>query len=148
MSAQGDFGVVVGAPVAFFLGGFIYNIVDLLGDAAFQDPAITLAFGVQWMIVVHVAIVSGCLLASNNPSAICVLSGLPPPTALAQSAFSMYKTRFQPVSMLERGSNKTAWLRTIMIRASGEQQDVLRSLEQNVRIKPIEWLLWILYYPQ
>jgi hypothetical protein len=68
LGAQTSFGSAVGSPVIFFLGAFIYTILDLKNDPSSEDAAISLGFGMEWMIIVHVAIVSGCLLASNNPS--------------------------------------------------------------------------------
>jgi hypothetical protein len=63
-----SFGSAVGSPVLFYLGAFVYTILDLRNNPSSQDSAISLGFGIEWMIIVHVAIVSGCLLASNNPS--------------------------------------------------------------------------------
>ena len=68
LGAQMSFGSAVGSPVLFYLGAFVYTILDLRNDPSSQDAAISLGFGIEWMIIVHVAIVSGCLLASNNPS--------------------------------------------------------------------------------
>lgn len=82
MSSQLSFGSAVGAPVVFYLGQFVYTILDLLGKRGDQDAGNSLAFGVEWMVIVHVAIISGCLLASNNPSASTAIVGLPLPRAL------------------------------------------------------------------
>ncbi|KAE9365866.1 hypothetical protein N431DRAFT_516708 [Stipitochalara longipes BDJ] len=68
LGAQMSFGSAVGSPVLFYLGAFVYTILDLRNNPSSQDAAIALGFGIEWMIIVHVAIVSGCLLASNNPS--------------------------------------------------------------------------------
>jgi len=68
LGAQSSFGSAVGSPVLFYLGAFVYTILDLRNNPSSQDAAISLGFRIEWMIIVHVAIVSGCLLASNNPS--------------------------------------------------------------------------------
>lgn len=68
LEAQSSFGGAVGSPVLFFLGAFIYTILDLEQNPSSEDAAISLAFGIEWMNIVNVAIVSGCLLAANNPS--------------------------------------------------------------------------------
>jgi len=68
LGSQYNFGAAVGALVFFYLGAFIYTIIDLKNNPSNLDSAISLAFGVEWMIIVHVVIISGCLLASNNPS--------------------------------------------------------------------------------
>lgn len=78
MSAQSSFGSTVGAPVIFYLGAFVYTILNLLNTPSSDDAAISIALGVNWMIIVHVAIVSGCLLASNNPSTSSAIVGLAP----------------------------------------------------------------------
>lgn len=75
LGAQSDFGTAVGAPVLFYLGAFVYTILDLQTDPSDQDSAISLAFGVEWMVIVHVAIVSGCLLAANNPATSTAIVG-------------------------------------------------------------------------
>lgn len=68
LGAQSSFGSAVGSPVLFYLGAFAYSILDLFNDRSSEAAAISLGFGIEWMIIVHVAMVSGCLLASNNPS--------------------------------------------------------------------------------
>jgi len=68
LGAQSSFGSAVGSPVLFYLGAFGYTILELYNDPSSQPAAISLGFGIEWMIIVHVAIMSGCLLASNNPS--------------------------------------------------------------------------------
>lgn len=68
LGAQSSFGSAVGSPVLFYLGAFVYTILDLRSNPSSEDAAISLGFGIEWMIIVHVAIVSGCLLAANNPS--------------------------------------------------------------------------------
>lgn len=75
LRAQADFGTAIGVPVLFYLGAFIYTILDLQSDPSDQDSAISLAYGVEWMVVVHVAIVSGCLLAANNPATSTAIVG-------------------------------------------------------------------------
>ena len=86
------------------------------------------------MIIVHVAIISGCLLASNNPStASGIVGGVheamhPPPrvntiqspsesTEPKRSRWERffgwsdaYETEFQPVSLWSRGINKMQWI--------------------------------------
>ena len=48
ITAQMSFGAMVALPVAFYLGAFIYTIVDLKNKPSDQDAAISLAFGVEW----------------------------------------------------------------------------------------------------
>jgi hypothetical protein len=68
LGAQTSFGSAVGSPVLFYMGAFVYSILDLRNDPSNEDSAESLGFGMEWMIIVHVAMISGCLLASNNPS--------------------------------------------------------------------------------
>jgi hypothetical protein len=81
MTSQYNFGAIAGAPVLFYLGAFLYTILDLSNKPSDQDAAISLAFGVEWMIIVHVSIIAACVLASNNPSTTSVLVGRSPPEA-------------------------------------------------------------------
>jgi len=87
VTSQLPFGAMVGAPVVFYLGAFIYTVLDLLENPSDQDRAISIAYGVEWMIIVHVAIVSGTLLASNNPGPVVLIS-LP----AAAGAFVSWRT--------------------------------------------------------
>ncbi|KAH7188000.1 hypothetical protein DER44DRAFT_816377 [Fusarium oxysporum] len=45
MTAQSAFGAIVGAAIVFYLGAFLYSILDLLNDKSNHDAAISLAFG-------------------------------------------------------------------------------------------------------
>lgn len=138
MGAQGDFGALVGALVVFYIGGFVYTLIDLLTDPSAQSAAISLAFGVNWMMVVHVAIISGCLLASNNPNAVCVLAG-GHKQVIKRKRHHLpltYETPFQPVSMWQRGSNKRLWLDSITATGTDviEQTKVLLRIRHDVTI--------------
>jgi hypothetical protein len=78
MTSQYDFGAIAGAPVLFYLGAFVYTILDLNNNRSDEDAAISLAFRVEWMIIVHISIIAACVLAGNNPSTASVLVGLLP----------------------------------------------------------------------
>lgn len=97
----------------------------MLSDKANLRILDALAFGMWWMVIVHVAIVSGCLLASNNPStAIAVVAqemadtdgnavaGTHRPSlARRLGIVPIYDTPFQPVPMWDRGCMKTVWVK-------------------------------------
>ncbi|KAF5969752.1 hypothetical protein FBULB1_10072 [Fusarium bulbicola] len=142
MTAQSAFGAIVGAAVVFYLGAFIYTILDLLGDKSNQDASICLAFGVEWMIVVHVAIVNGFLLASNNPSPATMLIGrrLSTLKPLKRVLFPpIYDGILQPVFMWRRGVNKTQWLEKSRAWRRGDEEFM-----NDVQIKKMEYLGWII----
>lgn len=73
LNCQYSFGSMVGAPVSFFLGGFIFALLQSLQSLGSEDIALALAFGQFYMTVPHIAIVSGLLLAGNNPNILEVL---------------------------------------------------------------------------
>jgi hypothetical protein len=75
LDSQTSFGSAVGSPVLFYLGAFIYTILALRPQLGDEDSAFALGFGIEWMVIVNVAIVSGCLLASNNPSTLAGIVG-------------------------------------------------------------------------
>lgn len=146
ISSQLDFAATIGAPVVFYLGAFIYTILDLRNKPSDQDAAISLAFGVEWMIIVHVAIIGGCLLASNNPSPVVLLVGKEAPQNRPSSKRIkwLYFTRknvfdglFQPVNMWKRGINKCKWLRQSEVYQNSQR------FRQRVKIQKREYLGWI-----
>jgi hypothetical protein len=52
LGAQSNFGGAVGSPVLFFLGAFVYTILDILNNRSSEDAAIALGFGIEWMVCV------------------------------------------------------------------------------------------------
>ncbi|KAI2776161.1 hypothetical protein F4815DRAFT_503674 [Daldinia loculata] len=68
LNSQASFGSTVGAPVLFFLGGFVYTVLDADNNLGDNDTAHALAFGLWWMVIPYLAIISCAMLASNSPS--------------------------------------------------------------------------------
>jgi hypothetical protein len=123
LSSQSSFGEIVGAPVLFFIGAFIWQVTSLRSNKGDNDTAHALAFGMEWMVIVHVSIISGCLLASNNPSMLTAIAAddrLGPSSPTAQSIMPeffrwfkrtpIYDSRFKPVSLWNRGCMKKCWV--------------------------------------
>ena len=125
LQSQYSFGSIVGAPVLFYIGAFIYNLVGLSANKGDNATAHSLAFGMWWMGIVHVAIVSGCLLASNNPStATAILAEeIVRQEKKQQKSFEkrkkdltyfpmspVYHSQFMPVLLWDRGRMKRLWV--------------------------------------
>ena len=116
MASQYSFGTTIGGPVLFYLGNMLYTVVGLATKRGDNYTAHSLAFGLFWMIIVHVAIVSGCLLASNNPSTAETIAGLSTETPTSRSGIfhelfaPVYRSRYRPVWMWSRGREKMHWL--------------------------------------
>lgn len=53
----------------------IYNMLEFQDRHGEEDTAYALAFGLWWMIIPHLAVISNAMLASNNPSALQGLIG-------------------------------------------------------------------------
>lgn len=68
LDCQYPFGAAVGAPILLYIGSLIYSLATLHNAEGDHDTARALAFGIWWMNIVHVAAISACLPASNNPS--------------------------------------------------------------------------------
>ncbi|KAM0198510.1 hypothetical protein ACHAPI_004037 [Fusarium lateritium] len=68
LDSQVKFGSTVGAPILFYIGAFIYSVFDVQSNIGEHPTAHQLAFGMFWMTIPHIAIVSSLLLAGNNPS--------------------------------------------------------------------------------
>ena len=135
LACQYSFGANIGAAILLYIGSFIYIILDLQNSIGDIDTARALAFGIWWMCVVHVAAVSGGLLASNNPSTAAAIVGkgreevsYEQRVALANTRPAMedkyqakieaflrlplsYRARYEPVWMWGRGKSKARWLR-------------------------------------
>lgn len=120
LHCQYSFGSVIGAPVIFFLGGFIFTFLQSLATLGAEDIAIGLAFGQWFMIIPHIAIISGLLLAGNNPN---ILEGV-----LAVNRkyhhddlkiFGLtyglaYPSCYKVAWLWNRGHNKKQWLNTLI----------------------------------
>ncbi|KAH8879373.1 hypothetical protein GQ53DRAFT_849690 [Thozetella sp. PMI_491] len=77
LECQASFGATIGAPIAFFLGAFLLSVESNVNQYGDNDDSHALAFGEWWMTIPHVAIVSGCLLAGNNPNTLeAIYSGV------------------------------------------------------------------------
>ena len=135
LTSQYPFGAAVGAPILLYIGSFVYTLATIRSSDGDRETARNLAFGIWWMNIVHVSAVSGCLLASNNPStatAIVKLErialGFQERLASANKRSEMedriqarieawsrlplsYKVRYEPVWMWTRGKSKAGWLR-------------------------------------
>ncbi|CZT09854.1 uncharacterized protein RCO7_02209 [Rhynchosporium graminicola] len=116
-------GLPVGAPVVFFLGTFVFTIVTTLSNLGDNDTSLALAFGMWFMIIPHVSIVSGLLLAGNNPN---TLEGVvahefgdtdPPSTEkkhFGTRVFELaYDSRYRPQWLWFRGRSKRQWVEKV-----------------------------------
>ncbi|KAK0124495.1 hypothetical protein ONS95_009445 [Cadophora gregata] len=164
LGSQASFGGTVGSPVLFYLAPFIYTILDLLENPSDEDSAISLSFGIELMIIVHVAIISGCLLASNNPNTAAGIVGTDRGCGYRQQCLrpshsfhirgtpqdrwtwdrfshsilgwsNTYETEFQPVSLWSRGTNKMKWIKRTQ--AWNEDETFRKTME-------FTWRGWIL----
>jgi len=125
LDCQASFGAAIGAPVVFFLGSFFFSVFSDLSTVGDNDTSHSLAFGMWWMTIPHVAIVSGCLLAGNNPNTLeVIICGINPWEAEVHKRDkhwwhylnlyrSSYESVYQPVWMWERGRNKRKWIRRV-----------------------------------
>ncbi|KAH8899982.1 hypothetical protein GQ53DRAFT_816019 [Thozetella sp. PMI_491] len=130
LGCQASFGATVGVPVVFFLGSFLFSIFQNLSMLGDNDTSHALAFGEWWMTIPYVAVVSGCLLAGNNPNTLeAIYSGIETWEAsercgtrgiwdaaknFVKHPFGyFYDAVYQPVWMWERGRNKRKWISKI-----------------------------------
>ncbi len=135
LDCQYPFGAAVGAPILLYIGSFVYTLATIRNSDGDRETARALAFGIWWMNIVHVSAISGCLLASNNPSTAAAIVkkerekvGLQERLNYANKRSEMedkvqarleawsrlpltYKARYEPVWMWTRGKSKAGWLR-------------------------------------
>lgn len=163
LNCQYSFGSMVGAPVVFFLGGFVFAIVQSLQDLGNEDTALALAFGQWYMIIPHIAIISGLLLAGNNPN---ILEGVfatqrqegEDRVGLLGLDFGLaYPSCYKVAWQWHRGYNKLRWIRTLLgaygPRPGGatldrvgqdEQENNMQDLEdlrEKTTLSPLDWFL-------
>ena len=135
LTCQYPFGPAVGGPILFYIGSFAYTLTSLQDSEGNNDSARALAFGIWWMSIVHIAIVGGCLLATNDPNMAAVLvakarveldhrgrldhtrhfSELEDRVQARLEVFSRptsaRRARYEAAWMWNRGKSKTCWLR-------------------------------------
>ncbi|KAI1849798.1 hypothetical protein JX266_004747 [Neoarthrinium moseri] len=127
LASQMSFGSAVGAPVVFFIGSFIYNLIDIRSKLGDNDTTHTLAFGMWWMIVPELAIMSCLLLAANNPSALHGILGRP----------------VEQETITEK-DNKCRWKSlTVFGWSEGDvnmaQRNQIANLDRNLRMSTTDW---------
>lgn len=164
LDSQVPFSTTVGAPVLLYIGSFIYSIVSLSATEGDADTARALAFGIWWMIIVHVSVISGSLLASNNPGPASIIH----PKKRRELSRSeqiqplenreemedrvqakierrwcqslTYQSRYEPVWMWTRGKNKAQWLhRTNAWRATDGR------FREQMQLRGLSWVLLALF---
>ncbi|KAH7386421.1 hypothetical protein BKA64DRAFT_748084 [Cadophora sp. MPI-SDFR-AT-0126] len=144
LDTQTTFGSAVGVPIVFFAGGFLYTLFDILTNLGNNDIAHALAFGMWWMTIPHVAIISSLLLAGNNPSTFQSAVSTPtikhPPTfhLFALSFRSRYKTQW----MWFRGRSKSLWLQRLLSMPTSKSlsENQLSDLRAHTNLTLPTWL--------
>lgn len=137
-NSQTAFGSSVGIPGLFFLAGLLYNALSINLSSA--TGANWVPFAIFWLVLLLVAVVSGTVLAGNNPAAVSVLIatglGAPtPPRAWWVFLKDYYEGELHPVSIWARGHTKRKWLDA----SSAVQKH--NWLRDNVTITPLRWTL-------
>jgi len=151
LGCQISFGTAVGAPIVFFLGSFLFSVISNYSSLGENNTSHALAFGMWWMTIPHVAIVSGLLLAGNNPNILeVIVIGAVDPKKHDKSLKRMgsgrwyqpfYDTAYTPVWMLERGRNKQQWIDRIADSyPSREDTHDSHRRRRNFRLEWTDWL--------
>lgn len=121
LATQLSFGSSVGSPVVFFLGAFSFTIVTTLGSLGDENTSLDLAFGMWYMIIPHISIISGLLLAGNNPNTLEGVMALEFGDVEEKESFEKkhwlnsifelaYESRYRPKWLWERGRSKQDWI--------------------------------------
>jgi hypothetical protein len=126
LACQYSFGSTVGAPVVFFLGAFVFNIVTALENLGDESTSLALAFGMWYMIIPHISIVSGLLLAGNNPNTLEGVLALEVGDVeeegehdferkhFGTKVFELaYDSRYRPSWIWMRGRSKKEWVEQV-----------------------------------
>jgi hypothetical protein len=161
LSSRYSLGASVGLSVADYITLMIAALVDMHNAGGYQNTARTLVFGVWWMTIAHVAIVKGCLLASDDPRVSALLAKdlstefnlserLARSEKSSQTEDSMqarlgawfglimrYRTQYKPAWMWARGWSKLSWLQ----RTSAWARPTFR---ERVELTARGWILLVL----
>ena len=160
LHCQSSFGSMVGAPVIFFLGGFVFAFLSSLDNLGDEDIAESVAFGSWYMIIPHIAIVSGLLLAGNNPN---ILEGVfaterdeePDPVYVLGLRFELvYPSCYKVAWQWLRGHTKKQWINQLL-RSYERRADVdytgqldydddMADLRAKTTLSPLDWFLVLL----
>lgn len=152
LNCQYSFGSMVGAPVVFFIGGFIFALLQSLQSLGDEDIALALAFGQWYMIIPHIAIISGLLLAGNNPN---ILEGIVATQRQEQDdgmsflglTFNLtYPSCYKVAWQWHRGHNKKLWidklLETYLRRPGDEKPDKdMELLQGKTSLSILDWFV-------
>jgi hypothetical protein len=159
LACQYSFGSTVGAPVVFYIGSFIYAVLEIKSQLGDNDTSHALAFGMWWSSIPHIAIVSGCLLAGNNPN---TLAGITPQRGRLQRVSDRrhfwstltepllgvtdrvvgltYDANYKPAWMWNRGKSKREWLLRLCEEFRGhDHQDFLQTLKAEISMGWLDW---------
>ncbi|ROW01383.1 hypothetical protein VPNG_07612 [Cytospora leucostoma] len=158
-----SFGSMVGAPVVFFLGGFIFALVQSIQSLGDEDTALALAFGQWYMTIPHIAIISGLLLAGNNPNileGVCATKEQEAESDLKISFLNFglaYPSCYKVAWQWHRGHNKLGWVEQL-IHTYGHQDSAgdqsrgllhereahmgdMDDLWEQTTLSPYDWLM-------
>lgn len=161
LNCQYSFGSMVGAPVVFFLGGFVFALLQSIQSIGDEDTALALAFGQWYMTIPHIAIISGLLLAGNNPN---ILEGVFATQREEKEEGDLmilglnfglaYPSCYKVAWQWHRGHNKLRWVHTLLERyglsseaeqiygVQDEQKDCLHDLEElrdKTTLSSLDW---------
>jgi hypothetical protein len=152
LHCQYSFGSMVGAPVIFFLGGFVFALLQSLEGLGDEDTAEGLAFGMWYMTIPHIAIISGLLLAGNNPN---ILEGVfateredkSDDVSILGLRFELaYPSCYKVAWQWLRGPTKKKWISKVTS-TYGTRHDFnfhdpdpdMRDLQAVTTLSPIDW---------
>ena len=149
LNCQAPFGVTVVGSVAIFLGSFLFNVFSALSTLGDNDTSHAIAFGQWWMTVIHVAVLSGCLLAGNNPSTLeLAISGLHGGPQQTQPLNPLQALQYHPepaytaVWMWSRGRSKRNWIRRVLEEPQNRTAGgVNTETEPDFELQGWDWLL-------
>jgi hypothetical protein len=163
LACQYSFGSTVGAPVIFYIGSFIFTVLEINATLGDNDTANALAFGMWWMSIPHTSIVSGCLLAGNNPNTLEAIApnaghadgpsqlldpkriwnSLSRPFIEAKTRLTepTYEAQYIPAPMWERGRSKREWA----LKLSEDYHDLVPNDMDELRERlSMKWGDWVM----
>jgi hypothetical protein len=155
---QASFGSMIGAPIIFFIGTFLFTLETNLQELGNKSVSQALAFGQWYMIIPHIAIISGLLLAGNNPN---ILEGVFASSAEMDAAEEVdggfpwpkyelaYPSCYRVAWQWLRGPNKRLWIDHLTTeygersQADPTTRRLMEELGEKILLSNMDWL-WLL----
>jgi hypothetical protein len=102
-----SFGIQVAAPVLFYLGAYVYSLLDAATRLGDNDTAHSIAFGIWYGVIVLLATISCCVLGITSPATLEGVFGKQ--EGVEVKSYRYFRSGYQPSWLWNRGKYLRMW---------------------------------------